>query len=104
MSKRTLPKTSLLAYDASKELRTQHHKAIIDVLNKYPDGLIYEEISVKAGLDKHQVGRRLNELERLQIIHKPGTTKPTSTGRSAFIYKTTTIVEYSKVLVQNKLF
>jgi hypothetical protein len=99
-----VPLTSKLANNQAKELKEAHQKLIIETLGKYPDGLNYEEISIKCGLPPVSVGRRVSELERSMQIHKPGTTSKTSTGRAAYIYKVTTMVDYSRKLTQKELF
>jgi predicted transcriptional regulator len=83
-----LPDTSLAAYKAvSPEMLTNHHSKIIEALRLSKNGLMYEQIAAQVKLDKHQVGRRISELESMQIIYKPGEKRNTSTGRSAYVYK-----------------
>lgn len=82
-----LPTTSLDAYKSlTPEMLSKHYGKIIQALRDIESG-IYEEIADKTGLERHKVARRLSELERLSVIYKPGEKKPTSTGRSAFVYK-----------------
>lgn len=47
---------------------------------------MYEEIANHLKMDKHQVGRRLKEMELKELVYKPGATKPTSSNRQAFCY------------------
>jgi predicted transcriptional regulator len=87
MGKRNLPSTSLDAYKkAVPEMLSEHYSKIISGLRKLK-AATYEEIAAHLTLDKAQVGRRLSELERLEIIHKPGVKKPTRSGRSAYVYQ-----------------
>lgn len=88
MSERpNLPITSKEAYkQVTIQMLNEHHTKIIETLKILKEA-IYEDIAVFCGLDRHQVGRRLNELERRQIVFKPGTKKKTSKGRDAFTYK-----------------
>ncbi len=104
MNKPNLPKTSHAANAQAKELKLKHQQQILTILEHHPEGLTYEEIADCCQLDKHAVGRRLSELERLILIHKPGTMKDTSTGRKAYVYKSFSIVDYSRALTQPSLF
>lgn len=86
---RNLPQTSHDAnVAATTEMRNDHHRQIINALTRIGVGT-YEEIADFVGLDKHQVGRRLKEMEERQIVYKPGGTKKTKKGRSAFVYQLT---------------
>lgn len=104
MNKPMLPKTSLAANDAAKELKQHHHAKIIKCLEKHPEGLIYEDIATETKLEKVAVARRLNELERTFIVVKPGNTKNTSTGRKAMVYRLKSLLDFSKALTQKSLF
>lgn len=90
MSERpNLPSTSKDAYKkVSPDMLNSHHGKIISCLKKIKKGN-YEKIAANTRLDKHAVGRRLSELERMGTVYKPGTKSPTSTGRDAFDYKLT---------------
>jgi len=81
-----LPETSHLANkEASLEMRTKHWdkiKVALMVL-KLATG---EQIAQEANMDYHAVMRRLSEMERLEMVYKPGTKIPTSTNRLAFQY------------------
>lgn len=82
-----LPSTSLEAYAAvSPEMLTNHHKCILVALNVLKSGT-YEQIAEAVAMEKHQIGRRISEMERMGIIYKPGEKRLTSTGRNAFVYK-----------------
>jgi predicted transcriptional regulator len=99
---------------------SSHHAKIISALRQSKNGLIYEQVASFIKLDKHQVGRRLNELEKMQIVYKPGEKRLTSTNRSAYVYKLVengeksaepekamqgeSIADYSRKLVQRELF
>lgn len=68
-----LPETSLAAYrSVNSEMINSHHSKIISALKLAKNGLIYEQIAAQLKLDKHQVGRRVSELERMQVIYKTG--------------------------------
>lgn len=102
--KRNLPDTSHAANKAATlEMRQGHYKKIIDALSKL--GVAnYEKIADYIGLDRHAVGRRVSEMEGLQLIYKPGTKSFTKSHRQAYDYcltgqgmpKTDNEVKYSK--------
>jgi predicted transcriptional regulator len=121
MPKTKLPKTSLEAHDkVTPEMLSDHYGKILKALGRLEQAN-YEQIAKYVNMDRHQVGRRLKEMERMNLIYKPGFTLPTSTGRSANVYmlcnpgekrKTETekmlpgdsVSDFSRRLVQNKLF
>lgn len=84
---RNNPQTSIDAFKSvNGKMLAEHYQKILRALN----GLklaIYEEIAIECGFpDKNQVSRRLKELEGMELVYKPGTKKPTSTGRQAYQY------------------
>jgi predicted transcriptional regulator len=84
---RKLPSTSIEAYKmVHDEMRNEHHRKIVAALRKLKIAN-YEEISTLTTLEKTQVGRRLCELERMEIVYKPGVKKLTRSGRPAFVYQ-----------------
>lgn len=86
-SKRVLPSTSHEAYAKLKQTdeRERHYQKITCAL-KILGEAIYEKIAEFARMDKHQVGRRLSEMERDQKVRKTEKKWKTSTGRNAFVY------------------
>lgn len=89
MSNRKLPDTSHAANKAAtEEMRRTHYGKIISALKVLGSG-IYEQIADYCGMDKHQVGRRLSEMEGLQLVWKPGAKKPTKSNRMAYVYQLT---------------
>jgi predicted transcriptional regulator len=92
-----LPQTSIDAYKAANpEMLSEHYKKILMGLIKLKTAT-YEEIASMITLDKSQVGRRLNELERMEIVFKPGLKKPTRSGRAAFVYQIRPYVNFDGV-------
>ena len=84
---RKFSKTSRQAYhEAKKELILAHQKKIVKALKKMKAGN-YEDIALKAALEKHQVGRRLKELIFMEKIIKMTITKKTESGRNSYIYR-----------------
>lgn len=84
--KKKLSDTSLAANEAATiEMRSGHWSKIIKALKVI--GLSTgEEIATHLGMDKHQIGRRMIELEGMQIVCKPGSKKNTKSGRPAYQY------------------
>ena len=104
MSKKQ-PATSLEAHrSVTIEMKNNHYSKILKALKSLGSGT-YEEISTFVGMDKHQVGRRLKEMEGEQLVFKSGKKKPTKSGRNAFVYhvlgdsqpKTESEINFSKV-------
>ncbi len=86
MSKEKFPSTSIEAYKkATNEMLQAHHAKIISALEVLGSST-FEEIAAYLTFDKHQVGRRMKELEGLEKVYKPGEKRPTKSGRNAFLY------------------
>ena len=83
-----LPETSIEAYHSmTDDLLSDHHKKIIKALTILRRATA-EEISVYLGWDdKNRSSRRMCELERNQIIYKPGEKRKTKYGRNAYVYE-----------------
>lgn len=60
-ARHTDPITSHLAADSAKDLAKRHHERIIQALANGPCGV--GQIADTAGLQPHQVGKRMKELE-----------------------------------------
>ena len=98
------PATSLEAYKSvSIEMKNSHWGKIIKALKSLGSGT-YEELADHVGMEKHQIGRRLKEMELEELIFKSGLKRPTKSGRNAYVYylvgssqpKTEREVNYSK--------
>lgn len=85
LARTTDPSTSKEAAMACKELRGEHHAIVLAVLDSVVDANA-DEIAARCELDRHQIGRRLNELERAGLVWRTGVTRPTATGRAAMCY------------------
>jgi predicted transcriptional regulator len=83
-----LPETSHEAHKSmTKDLLSKHHTQIIDAL-KILKKATSEEIAIFLNWDdKNRSARRMSELEREQIIYKPGEKRKTKYGRNAFVYE-----------------
>jgi len=81
-----LPQTS---HDANKsatlEMRSRHWERIKEALLVLKLGT-GEQIAEQAKMDYHAVMRRLSEMERLEMVYKPGGKIPTKTNRLAYQY------------------
>lgn len=99
------PSTSLEAYKSvTVEMKNTHYSKILKALKSLGSGT-YEELANHIGMDRHQIGRRLKEMELEELIYKGGVKRPTKSGRNAFVYylvgssqpKTEKEINYSKV-------
>lgn len=88
------PETSHAAAARVREFGGEHHALIIGVLRDYPRGLTVHEIAAHCRLTAHEVGKRIAELDRAEMIDpvlKPdgtGTlTRRSPAGRSARVWR-----------------
>ena len=73
----------------TKPLLQNHHEKIIEAL-KILKKATSEEVAIYLKWDdKNRAARRMSELERNQIIYKPGEVKKTKYGRNAYVYMLT---------------
>lgn len=82
------PSTSHAAAAAARDLRADHHRIILDVMRCSADWTA-DEVAIQCKLDRHQIGRRLGELEKALLVRKSGRQRPTATGRLANCYAVT---------------
>ena len=75
------PVTSYEAADAAKELASKHFSTIVDCLQAH-GALGKDGIARHSGLDANQVARRLNELEKMNLIQLTGRTVKSQAGRN----------------------
>ncbi len=79
------------------------YRLIIEVLSKIGKGT-FEDIAATAKEDKSKIWKRLSELERMQIVYRPGEKKLLKSGRnglvwmirSEYVVKTQQEVNYGK--------
>jgi predicted transcriptional regulator len=84
---KTLPITSLEAFDQMTEpLISNHHQQISFALKHLKKGTFEEIATFLNWDDKNRAARRLSELERNQIVYKTGEKRKTKYGRNAFVY------------------
>ena len=75
------PVTSYEAADAAKDLASKHFSTIVDCLQAH-GALGKDGIARHSGLDANQVARRLNELEKMNLIELTGRTVKSQAGRN----------------------
>ena len=75
------PVTSYEAADAAKDLASKHFSIIVDCLKAH-GALGKDGIAQYSGLDRNQVSRRLNELEKMNLIRLTGWNVKSSAGRN----------------------
>ncbi len=75
------PVTSYEAADSAKDLASKHFSTIVDCLQAH-GALGKDGIARHSGLDGNQVARRLNELQKMNLIELTGRTVKSSAGRN----------------------
>ena len=75
------PVTSYEAADAAKDLASKHFSTIVDCLQAH-GALGKDGIARHSGLEGNQVARRLNELEKMNLIELTGRTVKSQAGRN----------------------
>ena len=75
------PVTSYEAADAAKDLASKHFSTIVDCLQAHGT-LGKDGIARHSGLEGNQVARRLNELEKMNLIQLTGRTVKSQAGRN----------------------
>ena len=75
------PVTSYEAADAAKDLASKHFSTIVDCLQAH-GALGKDGIARHSGLEANQVARRLNELEKMNLIQLTGRTVKSQAGRN----------------------
>jgi len=81
------PDTSRAAYKAANsEMIANHKQQILQALKILKQGT-GEQIASRAKLNYWQIQRRLSELEKDELIFKPGHKLPTKTGRLSYVWQ-----------------
>lgn len=75
------PVTSYEAADSAKDLASKHFSTIVDCLQAH-GALGKDGIARHSGLEGNQVARRLNELEKMNLIQLTGRTVKSQAGRN----------------------
>lgn len=86
MRKSNVPETSKEAYRSlNPERLNDTYKSIILALSELGSGT-FEDIAKKMKVDKSVVWKRLSELEKINILYRPGTKKTLKSGRLGFVW------------------
>ena len=75
------PVTSFEAAESIKPVAAEHHRIILMCLIEY-GALGKDGISARTKLDGNQVARRLNEMQKIGLIHLTGKTVKSDSGRN----------------------
>lgn len=75
------PVTSYEAADSAKDLASKHFSIIVDCLKAH-GALGKDGIARHSGLEANQIARRLNELEKMNLIQLTGKTVKSLAGRN----------------------
>lgn len=93
LARRGAPTTSKLAALEVPNFAGEHHAVIVQALKDHgARGLTVHEIAAYCRLDAHQLGRRMNELEKgrvVEVLKNPDgseATRPTPAGRKARVW------------------
>lgn len=94
-ARRTDPATSKDAARQAGGLAAEHQRIILGVMQMRAHtgearDWTADQIAEWCDLDRHQVGRRLGELERNGLVRVTGNQRPTPRGRLARCYEVTT--------------
>jgi len=85
--KRKNPETSVSAYRSLDPLKlTELYQKILWGLGQIGEGT-FEEISIAVRLPKERIWKRLSELERNNMVYRPGNKRPLASGRLGFTWK-----------------
>lgn len=95
MARSTDPETSKEAAARVREFAAGHRQTILNVLRAHPHGLTAHEIAEHCQLGAHEIGKRLGEMDRAEMIQPvlkadgTGTmTRLTPGGRHARVWTT----------------
>lgn len=103
MSKSKIQETSMEAYRSLDPTKLRDtYKRIILALSELGSGT-FEDIAKKMKVDKSVVWKRLSELERANILYRPGTKKTLKSGRSGFVWMILSLDGISSLIEEAKL-
>src|SRR6478735_816063 len=103
MKKSNPPQTSIDAYMSLDPIKlTDTYKNIILALTELGSGT-FEDIAKKMKVDKSVVWKRLSELERANILYRPGTKKTLKSGRDGFVWMILSLDGVASIVEEAKL-
>lgn len=82
------------ANNSMREYKGEQYEKILSALRKIKVGGIYTEIATVAGMRPDQVGRRISEMEGLQMVFRTGQARSTPSKRKAAVIQL--MAEYEK--------
>lgn len=89
MSKQQQPETSLEAYKSlDVATLTDIYKKILGVLAVIGEGT-FEDIAAQLRVDKSRVWKRMSELERMELVYRPGNKRVLKSGRQGYTWMLT---------------
>jgi predicted transcriptional regulator len=90
--------TSQAAAEAkSGSVQRERQRVLHAVYDQGQNGATCDEVEVLLGLSHQTASARLNDLERMNRVHRPGETRTTRRGRQAKVYIATTTDASGKV-------
>lgn len=103
MRKSNPPQTSIDAFRSLDPAKlSDTYKKILLALSAIGSGT-FEDIAKKMKVDKSVVWKRLSELERANVIYRPGTKKTLKSGRSGFVWMILSLDGISSIIEEAKL-
>lgn len=103
MRKSNVPETSKEAYKSLDPLSLRDsYKKIVLALSELGSGT-FEDIAKKMKVDKSVVWKRLSELERANILYRPGAKKTLKSGRLGFVWMILSSDGLSSLIEEAKL-
>ena len=84
------PKTSIQAYKSmTDDILNNHHRLIVKALLKLGKANFEQIAKYLKWDDPNRAARRMSELERNEIVYKPGAMIKTKSGRNSYVYSLT---------------
>jgi len=86
MSERKNPETSLEAYRSLDiQQLNETYRLILGALGELGEGT-FEDIAAKMKVDKSRVWKRMSELERMELVYRPGNKRLLKSGRNGYTW------------------
>jgi predicted transcriptional regulator len=90
MKKSEVRSTSLEAFKSLDPTKIREiHQKILTAIDVIGSGS-YQDIAQQMCIEESKVWKRLNEMEKLELIYRPGTKKVLKSGRQGYIWFRTT--------------
>lgn len=103
MRKSNPPQTSIDAFRSLDPAKlSDNYKKIVLALTELGSGT-FEDIAKKMKVDRSVVWKRLSELERANILYRPGTKKALKSGRLGFVWMILSLDGIASIIEEAKL-